>query len=45
MYNMTFTDLADKSGFSYCWDQTVAQRGSNEIGSCINMYLKENIME
>ena len=31
MYNLTFTDLADKSGFCYCWDQTVAQRGSNEI--------------
>ena len=45
MYNLTFTDLADKSGFCYCWDQTVAQRGSNEIGSYINMHLKENIME
>ena len=45
MYNVTFTDLADKSGFCYCWDQTVAQRGSNEIGSCINMHLKENIMK
>ena len=45
MYNLTFTDLADKSGFCYCWDQTVARRGSNEIGSYINMHLKENIME
>ena len=24
MCNVTFTDLADKSGFCYCWGQTVA---------------------
>ena len=36
-------ELSEKQGFCYVWDQTIAKRGSNEIGSCLYDYLKTNV--
>ena len=35
-------DLATKEGQCYLWDETVAKRGSNEIGSGLIKYMHEN---
>ena len=33
-YNLTVYSLGTRRGFSYLWNQCVANRVSNEIGSC-----------
>ena len=43
VYNLTITDLVNKDGFCYTWDQTTAKRGANEIGSWI--YLCKRIFK
>ena len=43
VYNLTVTDLVTKDGFCYTWDQTVAQRGANEISSCVGTHLQEQL--
>ncbi|KAJ8963754.1 hypothetical protein NQ314_005405 [Rhamnusium bicolor] len=40
--NFTFYDIKSKQGTCYLWHEAEAQRGSNEIGTCIYKYL-ENI--
>ncbi len=38
-YNLSLYSLGNRSGFCYLWDQTEGNRGSNEIGTCLNMYI------
>ena len=32
-YDFTIFDMGPREGFCYCWDETIAKRGSNEIAS------------
>ena len=43
VYNLTTTNLVNKDGFWYTWDQTTAKRGANEIGSWIYFFVQKNI--
>ena len=43
--NLTITDLLNKDGFCYTWDQTTAKQGSNETGSCIYFHVKEYLKD
>lgn len=36
-------DLVTKQGYCYNWNQTIAKRGSSEIGSCIYHYLIDDV--
>lgn len=40
LYNLGCHDLGTNAGFMYCWDETIASRGSQEIGSCLIEHLK-----
>lgn len=39
-FNFTFYELASKRGTCFFWHEAIAERGSNEIGSCIIEFLK-----
>ena len=39
-YNLGVHELGTRTAFMYCWDETVASRGSQEIGSCITKHLE-----
>jgi hypothetical protein len=41
VYNFTIFDQASHDGVCMLWDETTAQRGSNEIGSLLYRYLQE----
>ena len=41
-YNVTMFNLASKEGYCLLWDETVAKRGSNEIGSASMKYIKKH---
>ena len=41
VYNFTLYNQVNGDGFCICWNETQAQRGANEIGSAIHLYLKE----
>ena len=45
VYNLIITDLVNKNGFCYTWDQTTAKRGANEIGSWIYFRAKEYLKD
>ena len=45
VYNLTITDLVNKDGFCYTWDQTTTKRGASEIGSCIYFRVKEYLKD
>lgn len=38
--NFTVFDIASKKGFCYFWHEAIAQRGANEIATCLLEYLK-----
>lgn len=40
-YNFTVYNTTKKHGMCYFWNESVAKRGVNEIGSCILMYIRE----
>ena len=40
MYNFTIYNQASGDGYCFIWDETKGQRGANEIGSLIFMYLQ-----
>jgi hypothetical protein len=40
MYNFTVYDMGCHEGYGYVWNEEIAKRGSNEIGSCILHFLK-----
>ena len=39
-YNLTVYSLGTRRGFSYLWNECVANRGSSEIGSCVLKFLE-----
>jgi len=41
VYNFTLYDQVTGNGFCMLWNETEAQRGANEIGSALYLYLKE----
>lgn len=41
-FNFTIFDVAAKVGFCYFWNESLANRGVNEIASCVYMYLNEH---
>lgn len=44
-FNFTFFDLASKNGTCFFWNEAIAERGSNEIGTCILEYLRDKNVE
>lgn len=40
-YNLTVHDCASNQPYCYMWNETVAKRGGNDIGSCVYRHLKE----
>lgn len=42
-YNLGIHDAATDSATMCVWDETVASRGPQEIGSCLMRYIKENV--
>lgn len=40
-YNFTVYNTTNKHGLCYFWNESVAKRGVNEIGSCVLMYIRE----
>ena len=42
VYNLGIHRCASEKGYMYMWDESVASRGSQEVGSCIITYLKEH---
>lgn len=41
-YNFGVPDFEKDSGFFYVWNETTAERGSQEISSCLLKHLKHN---
>lgn len=41
VYNFTLYDQASHDGYCMLWNETIAQRGANEIGSLMYLYMKE----
>ncbi|KAK3907355.1 NAD kinase, partial [Frankliniella fusca] len=42
-YNFTIFDCTTGQAHCFVWDQTTAQRGSNEIASCVMMFMEEAV--
>lgn len=42
-YNFTVYNLANGDGFCYMWYESIARRGSSEIGSCLMRFIKNNV--
>lgn len=42
-YNFTIFNLGNKECYCYMWYETIAKRGSCEIGSCLLNFIKRNI--
>lgn len=40
-YNLTVYEYGTGQGYNYVWNETIAGRGSNEIGSCIWQYIRK----
>lgn len=40
-YNFTVFDCTVKEAHCYCWDQTIGDRGANEMSSCVYRYITE----
>lgn len=43
MYNFTKYDIGRHQAVCYCYDQTIASKGSNEVGSLLYHYFSERI--
>ena len=41
-YNFTIYNMGNGTGFYFIWHEGQAKRGPNEIGSCVNIFLKKN---
>ena len=41
-YNLTMFNLANKEGQCYLWNETVAKRGSNEIGTGLRLFMEKH---
>lgn len=44
-FNFTVFNLGQKKAVCYIWDETVAKRGANEVGSCLLDYIKDKCTE
>ncbi|KAK3931959.1 Anoctamin-5 [Frankliniella fusca] len=44
-YNFTIFDCTTGKAYCFCWDQTVALRGSDEISSCILSFFEEAVSQ
>lgn len=42
-YNFTVFNLASKDSFCYMWYESIAKRGSSEIGSCLILFIENQI--
>lgn len=40
VYNLSVFSLADRQGICYLWNETQGKKGSCEIGTCFQLYLK-----
>ncbi|KAJ4427124.1 hypothetical protein ANN_24740 [Periplaneta americana] len=40
VYNFGINDMKSKMGYFYCWDETIAARGSLEIASSLFIHFK-----
>ncbi|KAL4716554.1 hypothetical protein ACJJTC_010218 [Scirpophaga incertulas] len=40
--DFTVFDMARKKAFCYMWDETIAKRGANEVGSCLLDFIEQN---
>ena len=45
LYNLSVYDLKSADGFCYMWPEHVAERGSNEMASCVLAYIKKKSEE
>lgn len=43
VYNFTVFDLACKTANCYVWDETVAQKGAEEVASALMLFIQENV--
>jgi len=43
--NLTFYDTGRHEGFCYCLNETTAKRGSNEVASCVVLYIDRTLAE
>lgn len=43
--NLTFYDVTTKQGYCFLWHEGLANRGANEIGSCVFRYLTDHCKE
>lgn len=41
VYNLCIYNECDNSAYMYVWDESIASRGSQEIGSCILQHVKK----
>lgn len=44
-FNFTVFNMGQKKAVCYMWDETVAKRGANEVGSCLLDFIKDNCTE
>lgn len=40
-YNLTISDSTRRKTICYMWHEAIGKRGSNDIASCLNMFLKQ----
>jgi len=45
LYNFTIFDLRLKEGHCYLWDETIAQKGSNEVGTNVFQFVQAKVQE
>lgn len=43
LHNFTIYNLANRQGYCYLWDETVARQGASEVASCLYKFILENI--
>lgn len=43
VYNFTVFNLASKEAFCYMWHECIGKRGSSEIGSCLLLFIKQQV--
>ena len=41
--DFTIFDMGRKKAYCYMWDETVAKRGANEVGSCLLDFIEQNV--
>jgi hypothetical protein len=45
VYNFTIFDVGSNVGTCFVWDESLAKRGSNEVGSCVMNWMTEKASE